>query len=60
MNLMHYILQVNIYLVVFYGFYRLFLANETYFILNRIYLLGAGLLSLTIPFVRLEWFKSQQ
>ncbi|TCC97626.1 M56 family metallopeptidase [Pedobacter hiemivivus] len=59
MSWAHYILQVNIYLLVFYGFYKLLLDKETYFTLNRIYLLSAGLLSLTIPFLRFEWFTEQ-
>ena len=56
MSWAHYLLQVNIYLIVFYGFYRFLLDKETYFILNRIYLLSAGLFSLAIPFLRFEWF----
>lgn len=59
MSAAHYILQVNIYLIVFYGCYRLLLDKETYFLLNRIYLLAAGLLSLAIPFLRFEWFTTQ-
>ncbi|TDQ09285.1 M56 family metallopeptidase [Pedobacter metabolipauper] len=59
MSWAHYILQVNIYLVVFYGFYKLLLDKETYFILNRIYLVSAGMLSLAIPFLRFEWFTKQ-
>jgi len=55
----HYLLQVNIYLVIFYAFYRLLLDKETYFTLNRIYLLTAGLLSLVIPFIQPEWFMKQ-
>ena len=60
MSWAHYIIQVNIYLVVFYGFYKLFLDKETYFVLNRIYLVSAGLFSLTIPFLRFEWFTKQE
>lgn len=59
MSWAHYILQANIYLVLFYGFYKLFLAKETYFILNRIYLITAGISSLSIPFLRFEWFTRQ-
>lgn len=59
MSWAHYILQANIYLVLFYGFYKLFLAKETYFILNRIYLISAGICSLSIPFLRFEWFSKQ-
>lgn len=55
----HYLLQVNIYLVIFYAFYRLLLHQETYFVLNRIYLIAAGTLSLIIPFLRPEWFVRQ-
>lgn len=59
MSWAHYILQANIYLVIFYGFYKLFLANETYFTMNRIYLVMSGILSLAIPFLRIEWFTKQ-
>lgn len=59
MSWTHYLLQVNIYLVVFYGFYKLLLDKETYFKLNRIYLVSAGVLSLAIPFLRFEWFTRQ-
>ena len=60
MSIAHYLLQVNIYLVVFYGFYKLLLDKETYFTLNRIYLISAGLLSLVIPYLRFEWFTKQE
>jgi len=59
MSWSHYLLQVNIYLVVFYAFYRLLLAKETYFTLNRIYLICAGIFSLTIPFMQIDWFGKQ-
>jgi TonB family protein len=58
MNLAHYLLQVNIYLIVFYGFYRLLLDRETYFMLNRLYLTSAAFFSLLIPFIRLDWFTA--
>ncbi|QPH37648.1 M56 family metallopeptidase [Pedobacter endophyticus] len=60
MSFAHYLLQVNLYLVVFYGFYKLLLDRETYFTLNRFYLIGAGVLSLCIPFIRLEWLTQQK
>ena len=60
MSFAHYLLQVNLYLIVFYAFYKLLLDKETYFILNRIYLVSAGLLSASIPFIRLEWITEQQ
>ncbi|MDN3587470.1 TonB family protein [Pedobacter aquatilis] len=60
MSFAHYLLQVNLYLIVFYGFYKLLLDKETYFTLNRIYLVAAGFLSLLIPFIRLEWLTVQK
>ncbi len=59
MSYAHYFLQANLYLVIFYTFYKLLLDKETYFVLNRLYLITAGLLSLAIPFVRPEWFVKQ-
>ncbi len=60
MSWSHYLLQVNIYLVVFYAFYRLLLTKETYFVLNRIYLICSGIFSLAIPFIQLDWFGKQE
>jgi TonB family protein len=60
MSFAHYLLQVNLYLIVFFGFYKLLLDKETYFTLNRIYLVSAGALSLCIPFIRLEWLMEQK
>ncbi len=60
MSLAHYLLQVNFYLVIFYCFYKLLLSRETYFVLNRIYLLASGAFSLAIPFLRFEWFGKQE
>jgi len=59
MSWAHYLLQVNIYLVTFYCFFKLLLDKETYFHLNRIYLIASGILSLTIPFMRFEWLSRQ-
>ncbi len=59
MSWAHYLLQVNIYLIVFFCFYKLLLDKETYFILNRIYLIASGVLSLAIPFLRFEWLTTQ-
>lgn len=60
MSFAHYLLQVNLYLIVFFGFYKLLLYKETYFTLNRFYLVTAGILSLSIPFIRLEWLTEQK
>lgn len=60
MSWSHYLLQVNIYLVVFYAFYRLLLTKETYFVLNRVYLICSGIFSLAIPFIQLDWFSKRE
>src|ERR1700743_1932134 len=58
MNWWHYLLLVNIYLVLFYGFYALLLRRETFFQLNRIYLVSASLLSFIIPVIQADWEKN--
>jgi len=50
MNLLHYLVQVNLYLVLFFVFYCLLLYNETFYTLNRSYLVGSAVLSFGIPF----------
>ena len=51
----YYLLQVNIYVVIFFAFYKILLDRETYFVLNRVYLLSAITLSMVIPFIQPEW-----
>ena len=58
MNLLHYFVQVNLYLVLFYGFYRLLLFGETFYALNRAYLLGSAVLSFGIPFWYSDYVQS--
>lgn len=58
MTWLHYLLLVNLYLIVFYGFYALLLKGETFFQLNRIYLIGAALLSFFIPMIQASWVKN--
>ena len=52
-----YIFHVSILIICFYGFYQLFLTNETFFDLNRWVLLGTILLAFLIPMVEIpaEW-----
>ncbi|MGI4020779.1 MAG: TonB family protein [Janthinobacterium lividum] len=58
MNWWHYLLLANLYLALFYGFYLLLLRTETYFMLNRIYLVSAAILSFFIPMMQSEWVKN--
>ena len=53
-----YLLLVNIYLVLFYGFYVLLLRSETFFKLNRIYLVASALLSFLIPVIHSDWVQN--
>ncbi|MGK9117181.1 M56 family metallopeptidase [Olivibacter jilunii] len=56
--MMNYLIIANIYLILFYGFYRFFLARETFFQLNRIYLVGTVFLSFIFPLIHLEWLQN--
>ncbi|MCY7353368.1 MAG: M56 family metallopeptidase [Cytophagaceae bacterium] len=58
MNALHYLLQANLYLALFYGFYRVLLRGETFHQLNRTYLLAAAALSLFIPVLQSDWVQS--
>jgi TonB family protein len=58
MNWLNYLLQVNLYLILFYGFYRLLLRTETFFNLNRGYLVASAALAFFIPLMQFEWIRS--
>ncbi len=58
MNWLIYLVQVNIYLLAFYAFYRLVLANETFFSMNRLYLVSSAVISFMIPVLQSEWVNS--
>lgn len=53
---MNYLIWANIYLAVFYGFYWFFLRKETFFQLNRGYLLSSALLSFILPLLDLKGY----
>lgn len=52
-----YLLLANTYLVLFYGFYVLLLHKETFFQLNRVYLVSSVVLALLIPAIKANWVK---
>ena len=60
-NLIPYLVQSSVSLMVLYAVYWLFLRKDTFFHINRFYLLLALLLSLVIPLfeIRLFYFGSQ-
>jgi hypothetical protein len=57
MNWLYYLLEANLYLVLFYGFYRLFLQNETFYNLNRYFLLLSTIISFALPVLQLGFLK---
>jgi TonB-dependent SusC/RagA subfamily outer membrane receptor len=57
MNGILYLLQVNLYLIAFYAFYRLLLSKETFFGLNRSFLIASTLMSFGIPILQSDWLK---
>jgi beta-lactamase regulating signal transducer with metallopeptidase domain len=57
MNWLYYLLETNLYLALFYGFYRLFLHRETFYTLNRYYLLLAVLISFILPFLQISYLN---
>jgi len=52
-NILASLLRSTVFLCLFYGIYWVFLRKETFFTLNRIYLLAAGVLSLALPLIPL-------
>lgn len=51
-----YLLEANLYLGLFYGCYRLFLAETTFYKLSRYYLIAAVLCAFLLPFFQLGIF----
>ena len=56
--MLHYILQTIAFQLFFLIVYDVFLKKETFFNWNRVYLLSTSVLSLILPFIRVESFKS--
>ncbi|RKR85237.1 outer membrane transport energization protein TonB [Mucilaginibacter gracilis] len=57
MNLIHYLLEANLYLAAFFMLYVLFLRSETLYQLNRAYLLITSLIAFVIPLLQLGILK---
>ena len=56
--MLHYIIQTIAFQLFFLLVYDLFLKKETFFNWNRIYLLTTAVLSLILPFIKVESFKA--
>jgi TonB family protein len=57
MNWINYLLEANLYLALFYVTYYLLLRRDTYYQLNRIYLLTSSLLAFIIPLLQIGILK---
>ncbi|MFD0940857.1 M56 family metallopeptidase [Pedobacter boryungensis] len=57
MDWLYYLLEANLYLLIFYGFYRLFLQNETFYNSNRYYLLLSSATAFILPVLQLGFLK---
>ncbi|MFI0430281.1 M56 family metallopeptidase [Mariniflexile sp. HMF6888] len=55
--MVHYIIQVIAFQLVFLLIYDVFLKRETFFNWNRAYLIGSALISVIIPFIKIDGFK---
>jgi TonB family protein len=56
MDTLQYIVLANLFLSTFFGLYVLLLKKETFFQINRVYLLSTLLLSFILPLIRATWF----
>ncbi len=57
--MIHYILQVILFQLLFLVVYDLFLKKETFFNYNRLYLLGTSVVSFVIPFLKIETIQQR-
>ncbi|TLP74508.1 M56 family metallopeptidase [Maribacter sp. ACAM166] len=57
--MIQYILECIAFQLLFLVIYDFFLKKETFFQLNRVYLLGTYVLSIILPWVKIEAFKQQ-
>ena len=55
--MIHYILQIVAFQLVFLLIYDAFLKRETFFNINRLYLLVTSLLSVVLPFIKIETIR---
>ncbi|WP_034062527.1 M56 family metallopeptidase [Lacinutrix jangbogonensis] len=56
--MLHYILQTVVFQLLFLLIYDGFLKKETFFNHNRFYLLASALLSIVLPFIKIDSFKA--
>jgi len=54
------LLKASFALLIFMGFYKLFLEKESFFKANRFYLLGSLLIAFVLPFMALPQLMEEQ
>ncbi|TWR27673.1 hypothetical protein FPZ42_00215 [Mucilaginibacter achroorhodeus] len=57
MSWLHYLIEANIYMLVFYLCYRLILADNTHYTLNRMYLIASCIIAFIIPLTQISALK---
>ncbi|QPH39398.1 hypothetical protein [Pedobacter endophyticus] len=57
MSWIYYLIETNLYLAIFYGFYRLFLCKETFYAINRYYLIATTAIAFVLPFFEVGFLK---
>lgn len=58
MNWLYYLLEANLYLALFYGCYHLLFHKETFYTINRYFLIGATLLAFALPLLQIGYLHS--
>lgn len=59
MSWLFYLLEANLYLFIFYGFFKIFLNKDTFYSLNRYYLIFSTLISFLIPFFKVGIWNNE-
>lgn len=57
MNWLYYLLEANLYLAIFYGCYRLLFHKETFYTINRYFLIGSTLLAFILPVLQIGYLN---
>lgn len=57
MSWLNYLMEANLYLAILYGFYLVFLQRDTFYGLNRVYLIFSSLCAFVIPLLSVGGFK---
>lgn len=62
-DLFGYLVEASVYITAFYLFYRLFLAKDTFFRTNRVFLLSSLVISISVPLLNIEmpvdWYENE-